>query len=313
MQEIDCNVVKDLLPLYTEGLASESSKKIVEEHIEGCTACKMELENEEEVIKIPRLELFKSMKKKLNLKMIISSAATVLVIVYLAMISFVYMNSPIELSQKDAIKSVETQKDGKLIVYFKNRVADYVLSGDGANSDNNHIENEVFYVRAYTTLWNIISSALGGESDHRISGLTGSVYYITYAKADKNGMPNYSLIYGTDQSWITKYERAAEFEMEPHHTPLNYMYLNAILAFVLLILHRIVRKQDENRVILKLGLIPLSYAVSTVGILIFVTHTDFTPAKITWVFSETLLLTFLIYGLLYLALFVRRKKKEVSA
>lgn len=35
-----CNVVKDLLPLYCDGVCSEESKNIVEEHLEECTPCK---------------------------------------------------------------------------------------------------------------------------------------------------------------------------------------------------------------------------------------------------------------------------------
>lgn len=35
-----CNVVKDLLPLYCDGVCSDESKKMVEEHLEECSPCK---------------------------------------------------------------------------------------------------------------------------------------------------------------------------------------------------------------------------------------------------------------------------------
>ena len=38
--KIDCDIIKDLLPLYVEGLASEKSKAVVEEHLEACEDCK---------------------------------------------------------------------------------------------------------------------------------------------------------------------------------------------------------------------------------------------------------------------------------
>ena len=37
---MNCDIVKDLIPLYIDGCCSEESEKFVEEHIENCTSCK---------------------------------------------------------------------------------------------------------------------------------------------------------------------------------------------------------------------------------------------------------------------------------
>ncbi len=42
---MNCNLVKDLIPLYIDGCCSEESKKIVEEHIENCKSCKQLFED----------------------------------------------------------------------------------------------------------------------------------------------------------------------------------------------------------------------------------------------------------------------------
>ncbi len=34
--KLSCNIIRDLLPLYVEGLASEDTRKAVEEHIAAC-------------------------------------------------------------------------------------------------------------------------------------------------------------------------------------------------------------------------------------------------------------------------------------
>lgn len=39
MTEITCDVCMDLLPLVQDGIASEDSKKMVEQHIKNCSAC----------------------------------------------------------------------------------------------------------------------------------------------------------------------------------------------------------------------------------------------------------------------------------
>lgn len=42
---MNCNIVKDLIPLYIDGCCSEESEKIVEEHIRDCDDCKRLLED----------------------------------------------------------------------------------------------------------------------------------------------------------------------------------------------------------------------------------------------------------------------------
>ena len=41
---MNCNVVKDLIPLYIDGCCSEESAKIVEDHIKNCEACRIMME-----------------------------------------------------------------------------------------------------------------------------------------------------------------------------------------------------------------------------------------------------------------------------
>ena len=42
---MNCNIVKDLIPLYIDGCCSEESEKVVEEHIRDCGDCKKLLED----------------------------------------------------------------------------------------------------------------------------------------------------------------------------------------------------------------------------------------------------------------------------
>jgi len=37
---MDCDIIRDLLPLYADGQASDSSRRLIEEHTAGCPACK---------------------------------------------------------------------------------------------------------------------------------------------------------------------------------------------------------------------------------------------------------------------------------
>ena len=49
----ECDIVKDLMPLYIDDLLSENSKKIVENHINSCESCKNYYDKLSSEIKIP--------------------------------------------------------------------------------------------------------------------------------------------------------------------------------------------------------------------------------------------------------------------
>ena len=39
-----CCIIRDMLPLYLDGMLSEDSVAFVEEHLQGCEPCREELE-----------------------------------------------------------------------------------------------------------------------------------------------------------------------------------------------------------------------------------------------------------------------------
>jgi Predicted integral membrane protein len=66
---MDCDVIKDLLPLYIEKLTSESSNELVEEHIKNCENCKELLLNlsEDTIIEDKTIELNKKVELSDNI------------------------------------------------------------------------------------------------------------------------------------------------------------------------------------------------------------------------------------------------------
>jgi predicted anti-sigma-YlaC factor YlaD len=42
--KISCEIIKDLLPLYLDGVCSDDSKALIEEHLVECDNCKAELQ-----------------------------------------------------------------------------------------------------------------------------------------------------------------------------------------------------------------------------------------------------------------------------
>lgn len=63
---MNCNVVKDLIPLYIDGCCSAESEKIVNEHIESCCSCKKLLEDMKMPSDMAPLSKASTMMGKLN-------------------------------------------------------------------------------------------------------------------------------------------------------------------------------------------------------------------------------------------------------
>ena len=57
---ISCEIIKDLLPLYHDGVCSNESKAMIEEHLAECDNCKKELDEMDEVLPV------KNMKQNLS-------------------------------------------------------------------------------------------------------------------------------------------------------------------------------------------------------------------------------------------------------
>lgn len=82
--QINCDIIKDLIPLYSEGLCSDAGKAAVERHIEGCEGCRKLLETSVPREKTPPVpgerNVFKKLSRrfKINLAVIISLGVVLL-------------------------------------------------------------------------------------------------------------------------------------------------------------------------------------------------------------------------------------------
>lgn len=101
----ECNIVRDIIPLYLENIASEDSVSFVEEHIKGCEQCRFELEKMRESATIeesyknntdtdenpmPLQVLRKTMKKKKLLTIIFSSVVTLVITICLLFLLIIH-------------------------------------------------------------------------------------------------------------------------------------------------------------------------------------------------------------------------------
>lgn len=129
MDIMNCDVVKDLLPLYIDNVCSEKSKDIVENHIIVCDSCSDELKIMKEDININLLdknseennglELMRKIKKKIfKKKVLTASISSIFVITILVgMYTFLVHYELDVIAYDDISLRVEDSGKSKNIIY----------------------------------------------------------------------------------------------------------------------------------------------------------------------------------------------------
>ena len=95
MEKISCSVVKDLLPLYVDGVLTEDSSKLVKNHLDSCPACKEQYEKMKDTsnpVKAKTVDkekaVIKRIRNKINLKRWLGICVTALLVIAIALGAF---------------------------------------------------------------------------------------------------------------------------------------------------------------------------------------------------------------------------------
>lgn len=121
--QMNCEVVKDLIPLYSEGLCSETGRADVKQHIKGCENCRKLLEMSVQQVKAPPVPSEKNVFKKLSRRLKMNLAVMIsLCVVLLAVLGVVGYLSVGQIVKGDGMvsfdtisRSIEAKKLAKLI------------------------------------------------------------------------------------------------------------------------------------------------------------------------------------------------------
>lgn len=127
MKKISCDIIKDVLPLYLDGVVSNATKEMVEEHLSSCDSCRKEAELLKQDIILPTTKniqlsearVFKKMKSHLRKKNVIvlisTMLATILLIIGLHSYAVLTKNF---IPYDDEIISI-SEIDGKLYATYQ--------------------------------------------------------------------------------------------------------------------------------------------------------------------------------------------------
>lgn len=192
---LSCDVIKDLMPLYVEGMLSEESVKLVEEHIEHCEDCKSFLKafDQNQVISedhnlMPLLKLKSLLRKK---KAVVIALSITLTLLFSAVL-FSFLSAPNYMPLNAELLDVRELSDGSVIVQFNQTVHGYDIEESPSNSG----EGSVYHITAWRT--SLGDLGLEDEVDRLIlntedEAVSSVYYYQTDGSLDR-------VIYGRDEN-----------------------------------------------------------------------------------------------------------------
>lgn len=294
----ECNIIRDILPLYAENMVSSDTAAFVEEHLKSCEACRKEYERTKEPRRTretsgaaPLLKL----KKKMKVKRMQTIAFTAVFVVTLLLSAFAVLDAPIYLPYSEELITAEPVGDSGLRITFDKGVTDFDYAvypdPDGGN----------FYycdIQAWTSLWDKWFSKGKGELSTVI--FPKEPYPITAEYIPNDGSENIC-VYGN---------RGDDRGIALPRLSLGYYLIFAVAAGAALgVVWLFARKKAGLRVwVERAGLYPVAYMISH-GI---VSGIHWASYSLPRDFSLIIFLSILLYSGLLLAHNIWRLKREIQ-
>lgn len=160
-----CNLIKDILPLYVEDMVSTDTQEFVNAHLEHCAECRAELERMQGSTKVvPDIDTdiapLKRIKKDLFIRRLQTIIFTAIVACAVVMIAFGILTSPKFFPYSDDLLNVVDNHSGEIIVTFDDRVTGYTCTKEFYEET----ESEIYRINAWTTTWDLYFSNRGNQN-----------------------------------------------------------------------------------------------------------------------------------------------------
>ena len=301
---IDCDIVKDVLPLYAEHMTSESTSHMVEKHLKECEECNEYLRELKDDVPIPvdtDASLLKNMKNKMYRKKTFTMGITICITILFTVLAVIHMNTMVEVPYEDLEDVVVTeQKDGSVQVEAKGKI-----SAVRSNSEyDSELGKDIGLVSFEASRWRILFGRKSTVSS-TFNAVDGKkpVECIFYSPSTEG---KDALIYGANK---IEHKNGTESFGEVTMERLVWEYYVAIavvLTIIGIILSVIFRKSKKKYFIWKIVLLPILYLLSYVLINTGMSkHYEFDMVDILLV---TVILYFICYWIL--GYFIHRREMK---
>ena len=304
----ECNIIRDILPLYVENMVSEDTSEFVKEHLESCPACRAELEKLREPVEVqtePQPDMdaapLKRLKKALLMKKVrtILCTAAVLLALVLSVISF--LTAPKYFAYSPELVTVTKTEGGHIVLSFDERITNYTLQRIITGKD---IKEVVYYLEVWTTTWDRLTGRHGIQNA-LVRETTGLPVYIFFQQ-------NYALN-NVDMDSVCIYGNLSRLNGNWVSLPglsLGYWLLFNIALFLILgcMWFILRRKEHIRRCIERAILLPVAYGLGHLCVLGFRTASYSQWRDFQLIFA----IGVLFHCAMLLALSILYKRKEIK-
>ncbi len=305
----ECNIIRDLLPLYVEKMVSSDTVAFIEEHLKDCEACRKEYEGIKEphpTKEISHAAPLLKLSRKMKIKRIQTIALTAVFVIALFVSAFAVLDAPIYLPYSEEIVTVGQLGDKGLLLTFDEEVTDFdYMVYDDPDGGN-------FYccdIQAWTSLWDKWFSQRKGTLSATVTTQSTKPIFAAYVPND-----------GSENICIAKYDPNAENRIEknvdyestivlPRLSLGYYLILAVAVLAVLGIVWILTRRKAEVRVwIERIGLYPAAYIISHC----IVSGINWASYSFPRDFALIIFISILLYSSLLLAHNIWRLKREIK-
>ena len=299
----ECNIIRDLLPLYAEGIASTDTAAFVEEHLRTCADCQAEYERikEPEVVRAETEALpLRALSRKLRTRRRAAAAFAALLVAAVLISLFSYLSAPVYFPWSEDLLTLTENGDGSVTLTFRGDVTDYrcdsfydpeVTLGQGKNA-------RCYFIEAWSSPWDrwlarrgILSTTIRPQEGE-------GPFFIYYASnSGTDDVCLYGPIHIVNGGVVTLPRLALGY----------YLILMATLFCVLLLVWLLLRRREKAREWLgRFLLYPPSYILA--HFIIMGART--TSYSMTRDLALIFILSLLIFAAALLALTLLRQRRE---
>ncbi|MGN0506997.1 MAG: zf-HC2 domain-containing protein [Lachnospiraceae bacterium] len=302
MANVDCDVIKDILPIYVENMASDATKKLVGEHLVRCEACRKAEQSMRGTVVLPKntdAAALRSVSNKLFQNRFFGFLLAVLSACVCAVLLATNLNAPIMIpyeTMKECI-GVSEKENGELelSVLYPNTVAEveYGVDNNGAG---------IAIISCYTTKWLQKFGSAFSELHVTLDTKREDVPEYVYYSPTENGEAVCIYKAGTTLPY-----HGSGLVILPSLT-LNIWTLLSVLLTVTggVFCIALRRRKKMFSVALTITTVPAMYAVSS--LLVLSGRDDI--YNVMYYFSKILLLTALLSVICWSAIWIVRQKKS---
>ncbi|TSB45875.1 zf-HC2 domain-containing protein [Alkalicoccobacillus porphyridii] len=167
--KVKCEIIKDVLPLYIDGVVSLETKSMVEDHLLNCEKCKQEYEELSKEVVIPpnidnsMLKHFKENFRKKKIKFALV-ASLITAMVFMSVYWFVF-NFERVIPYSNSLFSIDTDNNNQIYLHYSGNNYYGTHEAYSIPIEINGVSKNVSFIYFTQTLAESPSSTLLGKSN----------------------------------------------------------------------------------------------------------------------------------------------------